>query len=91
VLFQSASVVLGAFISTGTVWSLSETANALMAIPNLLIIITLSPELVRLVKDYNVACGRESANGGTYEYIKKSKSMRFVSNAEVSPFGGEGC
>lgn len=52
-IFQGISVILGAVLSTGTVWTLSETANGLMAIPNLIILFCLCPELVRLVKEYN--------------------------------------
>ena len=89
VIFQGVSVVLGSIIGTGTVWALSETANGLMAIPNLLILTCLTPELVRLVKEYISIYGRHSANGGTYENIKESESMRFVANAEVSSPGGK--
>ena len=81
VIIQGISVVLGSVIGTGIVWSLSETANGLMAIPNLLILISLTPELVRLVKEYKSFYGRISANGGTYEDIKKPESLRFITNA----------
>lgn len=89
VLIQAVSVVLGSVINTGTVWSLSETANGLMAIPNLLILIKLSPELVRLVKEYNIIYGRKSACGGTYEDVTKNRSLRIIPNAEVSSLGGK--
>lgn len=85
-----ASVILGAVISTGTVWSLSETANGLMAIPNLIILIYLSPELVRLVKEYKSLWGRRSVRGGTYETIREYRSVRVVSHAEVSSLGCKG-
>lgn len=91
VIVQAASVVFGAVINTGTIWSLSETANGLMAIPNLIILISLTPELIRLVKEYQLFFGRKYANGGTYEDIEESKSMRFIPNAEISPTGGKGC
>ena len=81
VIIQGISVVLGSVIGTGIVWSLSETANGLMAIPNLLILISLTPELVRLVKEYKSFYGRSSANGGTHEDIKKPESLRFITNA----------
>ena len=51
-IFQGVAVVFGAVVNTGLVWSLSEIANGLMAIPNLLILICLCPELVRLVNEY---------------------------------------
>lgn len=89
VFIQVISVIFGAVISTGTVWSLSETANGLMAIPNLIILFYLTPELVRLVKEYQIYFGNKSANGGTNENIKKSEPMRFVSDAEISSVGGK--
>ena len=49
---QSVCVVLGAVLNTGTVWVLSETVNGLMAIPNLIALAVLSPELSRLTKEY---------------------------------------
>ncbi len=47
---QVVTVVLGAVLNTKTVWLLSETVNGLMAIPNLIILAKLSPELLRLLK-----------------------------------------
>ncbi len=88
-IFQAVSVILGAVLSTGTVWSLSETANGLMAIPNLIILTYLSPELIRLVKEYRKRYGRNAADGGTYENIKKRRPLRPVTYAKVSSFGGE--
>ena len=82
-LLQGASIVLGAVLSTGTVWSLSETANGLMAIPNLIVLIYLSPELVRLVREYK-GISRTAAIGGTNENIPKSKPMQPFTNAEIS-------
>lgn len=49
---QGVTVVLGAVLRTGTVWLLSETVNGLMAIPNLVALAFLSPELFRLTKEY---------------------------------------
>lgn len=57
VWLQASSVVLGAVLSTGVVWSLSEIANGLMAIPNLIILLYFCPELVRLVADYKNIIG----------------------------------
>ncbi len=51
-LLQSVCVVLGAVLNTSVVWSLSETVNGLMAIPNLIALAVLSPELARLTKEY---------------------------------------
>jgi len=52
VLFQAVTVVLGSVLRTETVWTLSEIVNGLMAIPNLIALALLSPELIRIVKDY---------------------------------------
>lgn len=48
VFLQGGAVILGAVLKTGTVWLLSETVNGLMAIPNLIALAFLCPELVRL-------------------------------------------
>ena len=49
---QIAATVLGAVANTQTVWLLAEIVNALMAIPNLIVLAYLSPELFRQIKDY---------------------------------------
>ena len=54
VLLQGMIIVVGAVLKTGTVWLLSETVNGLMAIPNLIALFALTPELVRLVKQYRL-------------------------------------
>ncbi len=87
---QALSVILGATLSTGTVWSMSETANGLMAIPNLIILLYLSPELIRLIEEYKNYFGRKTADGGTYEDFKQRKPLQPVPNAEVPSPGGKG-
>ena len=89
-LLQAVSVILGAVLSTGTVWSLSETANGLMAIPNLITLLYLSPELVRLTREYTRIYGGRTAIGGTYEDFNQRKPVRTVPYAEVSSPGCEG-
>ncbi len=69
VVLQAASVILGAVLSTGTVWMLSETANGLMAIPNLIILIYLSPEVARLTHEFICIFGSKPTKGGTNENI----------------------
>ena len=54
VILQTVTVVAGAVLKTGTVWLLSETVNALMAIPNLIALALLSPVLIRLTKQYQL-------------------------------------
>jgi AGCS family alanine or glycine:cation symporter len=49
---QAVTVVLGAILRTGTVWMLSEIVNGLMAIPNLIALASLSPEVARLTKEF---------------------------------------
>ena len=51
-LLQSMMVVLAAVMQTGILWSLAETVNGLMAIPNLIVLAALSPELKRLTCEY---------------------------------------
>ena len=51
VWLQIAAVVAGAVLKTGTVWLLADTVNALMAIPNLIALIALTPELRKLTRD----------------------------------------
>ncbi len=52
VILQIATVMLGAFLNTGTVWLLAETVNGLMAIPNLIALLALSPHCIKLIKEY---------------------------------------
>lgn len=61
---QTATVMLGAVLGSGTVWLLAEIVNGLMAIPNLIALTVLSGELCRLLKDYQRKSGK-SAGGGT--------------------------
>ncbi len=45
-------VVIGANMELSLVWQISDNLNALMAIPNLIAIAALSPEVVRLTRDF---------------------------------------
>lgn len=80
---QAVIVVLGAVLETKTIWLLSETVNGLMAIPNLIALAVLSPELIRLTNEYRSLSGRIAANGGTYENLNQCKPLRTISYAEV--------
>lgn len=64
-LAQTAAVVLGATLDTAMVWQLAETVNGLMAIPNLLTLAALTPELKRLTKEYRKQDGH-AVHGGNY-------------------------
>lgn len=89
VLLQGGAVVLGAVLKTGTVWLLSEIVNGLMAIPNLIALAYLSPELAKLTKEYRIKNGRVSAVGGTYEDIHQCKPLRTFSHEKVPPLSGK--
>ena len=65
-LAQTAVVVLACMLKTDTIWSLSETFNGLMAIPNLIALVLLSSVLRKLTFDYK-NIGGIAAAGGTYE------------------------
>lgn len=84
VILQAATVILGAVLNTRTVWLLADTVNGLMAIPNLIALLALSPEFVRLILDF------QRYIGGTYENIHQCKSMRTVAYAEISSAGSSG-
>ena len=44
--------IVGATMDLGMLWSIAETFNGLMAIPNLIALFLLSGTVVKLVKDY---------------------------------------
>ena len=46
------AVPLGAVMSLGLVWSLADALNAMMAIPNLIALLVLSPVVFKLSKEY---------------------------------------
>lgn len=49
---QAVVAVVSALMGTGTVWLMADTVNGLMAIPNLMVLAYLTPEVVRLTKAY---------------------------------------
>lgn len=44
--------ILGATVDLGLLWSIAETFNGLMAIPNLIAVFLLSGTVIKLVKEY---------------------------------------
>lgn len=64
---QIAMVVIGALLRADTVWLLAEIVNGLMAIPNLIALGALSPQLISIYKRY--------INGGTYENINQCQPL----------------
>lgn len=87
VYLQCITVVIGAVLQTETVWQISEIVNGLMAIPCLIALARLSPELSKLVQTYKKIHSTLVADGGTYEDINQCKSMRAFTYAEVSSLG----
>lgn len=71
---QTAAVLLGAMLDTATVWQLSELANGLMAIPNLISLAAMLPELRRLTKEYRKS-GTSAAGGGKYANFHQRKPL----------------
>ncbi len=51
-VLHALTTVLGSVLSPTLVWSLAEVFNGLMALPNLLALLTLSPEILRLSQSY---------------------------------------
>ena len=91
VCLQIAVVSVSAMLKTGTVWLLAEILNGLMAIPNLVALVVLSPVLVCLVKHYKKKKGIQDADGGTYESFNQCQPLRTFSYEKVSsPCGGSG-
>lgn len=51
-LVQTAAVFASSVMDTGIIWMVSETVNGLMAIPNLIALAVLTPELARLTIEF---------------------------------------
>ena len=51
-LVQTAAVIASSVLDTGIIWTVSETVNGLMAIPNLIALALLSPELAHLTIEF---------------------------------------
>ncbi len=66
---QAGTVILGAVLSTGTVWLLAEIVNGLMAIPNLIALAVLCPELCRLLIDYRKKTGQRTGGGNKCKFL----------------------
>ena len=66
-LLQVATVILGAVLQTQTVWLMAEIINGLMAIPNLIALLGLTPKFIHIYKSY--------IHGGTYENFHQCQSL----------------
>lgn len=62
-VLQAVTVVISAVMKTETVWIFAEIVNGLMAIPNLIALGALSPELRRLIREYKQKTGRTAGGG----------------------------
>ena len=82
-LFQTAMVVVSAVLETGFVWSLAELVNGLMVIPNLIVLVVLSPKLQKLTNQYKMLCGKLPACGGTYENFNQCKPLPAFSHEKI--------
>ncbi len=89
IALQAVTVVFSVLLKTSTVWLLAETVNALMAIPNLIVLIGLCPEFINLIHDYKIGEVNQTS-GGTYENLNQCKPVRTVSYAEISSAGSAG-
>ncbi len=45
-------IVVGATMKLALAWTIADTLNAMMAIPNLIAVLALSPEVIRLMRDF---------------------------------------
>ena len=54
------AAIVGMAVNLGLMWSIAETFNGLMAIPNLIAVFLLSGVVVGLVKEYFAGEGAES-------------------------------
>lgn len=69
-MVEGAAVLAGCFLKAGTVWTLAEMVNGLMAIPNLMAILMLTGEVVRLTGEHPVCYNlshRHNKRGKTHE------------------------
>ena len=87
-LLQTVVVVLSSVLQTGLIWSLAELVNGLMAIPNLIALVALSPKLRELTIHYKMHYGGYSAGGGTYENFNQCQSMPAFPHAQVPSLCG---
>ena len=58
----SLAVIVGATIKLGFVWLLADTLNAMMAIPNLIALIVLSPVVFAITKEFFETRGKSENN-----------------------------
>ena len=81
-LLQTVTVAVSAVLNTETVWLLAETVNGLMALPNLIALACLSPELIRLTGEYKRKTGVEPVEV-PYADFHQCKPLRTFSHEKV--------
>ncbi len=64
VYIQIATVVLASVLQAETVWLMAEVINGLMSIPNLIALLVLSPEVMKLIRQYKRKSSIYAINGG---------------------------
>lgn len=87
---QTGAVVLGALVSSETIWLLAELLNGLMAIPNLIVLAALTPELCRLTKEYTNKSGGTAAEGGNHADFYQCQPLRTFSHEKIPSLRGGG-
>lgn len=55
----AAMVVVGATMKIQVAWNIADTLNGLMAIPNLIALLLLSPQVAKLTKEYFAAAAKK--------------------------------
>ena len=51
-VLYSLVAILGATVDLGLLWNIAETFNGLMAVPNFIALIALSPVVIKMTKEY---------------------------------------
>ena len=51
-VIHTLTIVLGAVLSSSLAWDISDTFNGLMAVPNFIALIALSPVVIKMTKEY---------------------------------------
>ena len=79
VYLQIVAILGGAVLKAERIWLAAEILNGLMAIPNLIALLALTPVLQRLLK--------QKTTGGYYESFHQCQSLLIFSHAYVPPLG----
>lgn len=87
---QTAAVIVGAVLKTETLWLMAELFNGLMAIPNLIALAALTPELSRLIKEYIKKEGGAAAEGGNHADFHQCQPLRAFPHEKVPSLRGGG-